>query len=699
MQNQVQINAQYWRQNVWQSPEVTLNMPEFPQALQQVRDMLERHMRNVLQQRAVENPLRALLFNQMSYNNYQNADWVAMITSAGLLMETLIFAQRAKVDDQLTVYVLDRTCNAFLVRLVDHNQNLANYMNSNEWNVFNQFRAERDQDVNTVTQYLRSKQQQFGYPQPQGGYQQHSYQQQQQMAAGSLGNSYGTNLRQPLQSDPLTARRTANLEAPVVTQMNTMEQAFQTAVVDSANRSMRADEFLAARGAPQNSSPIMESITLSPGKAPEYQRGGETIDFDNYFTASDQVRVEARREPETLKSEVISYEKPKEYKGYRIPMVEIDGRKWPVVYNTITHYVNERGELIMTNMRYEDHELTLSNIKEEPGLRTIPIFEEEPVEEQGTVERHWLHSSNQIDLDEPLLNIELDSAFQYTDFDCSAYQKKAIVKFVNLRTDAALLADAKEFYERFADFAVGSKQDNMVALWTQLKDMFNYSHAMARKLNARATKAVNHVISKVLNLDFESDSFIEDFPEIHDYLKTNYGELAATRFKQNLQPVHNALCCLLDYELGYTVIDRTAVTIQAANPSGIKWDQESCKFKNMSNEEISRIEAFKDEVQTTVGPIQDCAVQLVTNEYCALLPVEYEHLKLLLSNETAVILPSVTPELADFVNDLFEGIGGVNTRFVRVLLGTVDGVMLHVYPTPGVDVDNRPLYAIERVNA
>lgn len=712
--SQVQVSPQFWRNDPWHSPEVMLNMPEFPQQLLPAREGLERQLRELLQTRAGENPLRATLYNQLSANNYQTADWVSIVTSVGLLMEALIVVQRAPVDNTLTSYVLNRMCNSYLVRLVDQNPTLGNYMGPNEWHIFNQLRQDRTQDIALVESLAAQKaaQQQQQYQQPYGtmNYQQqqgYGYQQQQQqtlhnMAQGNMGAGLYGGLRQPVQHDPLSIRSGANLEpVAVVEPGNVMQQAFQSAVI-GASRTQTADQFLQTRGAPvtKPASPILETLSLKPTGEVVYQQGGETVEFNQFFTESDQRRIEAAGAYESQYAPEAQVEGPKEYKGLLIPVVDFEGIKRPIVYNKISDRVNEKGELIMTNMRYEDHELKRENIAEAPGLRVIPIFEEEAVPEpNATVARHWLYQNQSVELEEPLLNIELDSAFQYADFDNSAYTEQKIVKFINLRTDAAMLVDAKVFYEEYKDFAIGSVETSMVKLWNQLKGMGELSHAMARKIDERATKATNHVINNVLGLPFTIDSFLEDFPNIHDYLVSKYGEIHATRFKQNLQSIHNALCCLLTFDLGYTVIDRTAMTIQAVNASGLKWDRETNRFRPLTIEELERIESFKTDQQESMGPVQDFTVQLATNEYCVLLPVEFERLKLVVGNEPTVILPSVTPELADFVNEIYDEAGGTGNRFYRIVLGTVDGVLLHLFPTPGVDTDNRTLFAVERIKA
>lgn len=698
----IQLDGRYWRQNPYAGEEVLYQIPDFPQRFDNVRDPIERIARDQLQQGAQLNLLRTYLYNQMSYNNYANDNWFAMIASIGQLLEVDLVAYGVPVNDATIRDTVKRVIEMFLCGAYLREPQFQNWLSVQEKNALAPLLRERDQIIQAVeTFYARMSQPQ--YQQASYGNQNRQY---DQLAGqqGGWGNQGGYQQPQQRGGD-LGMRRTPSLE-PAPQSNPAMRDAYEIAanrlVENTYGRNGSMDvrrpggggsDLSRVTSKPKDQFGNVESLTISPTDGVTYQRGGDTVNFEDYFEARDPRQHQQPDAPMAVPNAGVSVSD-----SGRFAMIDVAGIPRPIVYNRFTHRITENGEIVM---QYENHELDKSLLVPEASVRTLPIYPNaQDIPENQTEARPdvaYLDDSKVLRLSEPLYNMELDTAFQSVVFTSSADIKNQVVHFVHMSTDSVLVGDRDQFFKEFADLCVGSQEYDITNILNLLERTEAYGYGLFRKLDRRATEAVNEVLSKQLGLKgLKIESFVEDFRELPAYLSSNpnYGPSWVSRLENALGTIHTAICCILTEEFANTVVDRNAVAICHTDPSGLLWNPETKMYRIPTREELDAISERKQAVEEEVG-ILDGLVQLVSTDYCVLVPTLLQNLGLKLEkNEATMIVPSVTPELADFVNGIVDSIGESHS-FRRILLGTPDGAVLQLHPTPGLDSDNRQLWAVE----
>ena len=700
----IQPNMQFWRQLPFEGQEVIYQLPEFPQQFNGLRDQLERQIRDELQRGCNVSIPRVMLYNQMSAGNYANQDWFLLVTSVGQLLEVDTTIYNLQLTHENVQAVIGRVVNVFLVRLFEHDPNVRNYMSQSELIAMGNLQRERNQILQAVETFYSRKNQ----PQPQVQYQPQQVQQNYNQLAGQGSWGQGSIYQQQVNHGPaeIPMRRTASLET-TNTQPNAMQNAYSQAVETVvAKQYPRADDFIKPR-IPGNSiydsvtsTPkqtqlpgVVESLTLRPDGSATYQNGGTDVGFDQFFTRPDEPAYDPRQPEEQMAvpDSVVMVD------GERRPMIDVCGIARPLVYKKYQHKITENGEIVM---EYKDHELDQSVLTEEPTLRTLPIYPNAAELETQTAEvpeiAH-LDGAKIQRLPEPLFNMELDTAFQYVDFVTGAHTNQNVVHFVNTTHDSVLLGDRDEFLERFKGLVVNTAEGDFSKLVQLIRDTESYSYALFRKLDRRATVATNEVLEKQLGLSFTITSFVEDFPDLPAYLNgPKYGPAWLTRFQNSLGTIHSAICCLLDSDLSEALLERSATITQRTVPAGLWWDPTNRIYTIPTTEQLETMAAEKQALEEEL-PLAGGLVQLLSTDYCVLVPVEYQKLGLALKpHEVAIVAPSVTPELADFINEAITG-AGESHSFRRILLGTPDGVVLQLHQTQGHDVDGRTLWAVEEI--
>ena len=159
----ISIDMTYYRQDPWQSPESFMNLPQYPQSANELRNRIERQLRAMLQGNALDNQLRAYLYHQMSANNYINNDWGALVTSAAQLMEAEVGRGTVLAETNFG-NILARAIQVYLVRAVERDPNLANTLSNEQYQTIQQLAVQRNLDVELVESFNAQRAGHIQYP-------------------------------------------------------------------------------------------------------------------------------------------------------------------------------------------------------------------------------------------------------------------------------------------------------------------------------------------------------------------------------------------------------------------------------------------------------------------------------------------------------------------------------------------------------
>ena len=683
-QTGVQIDTTFWRQDVWSTQEQYLQLPDYPQCLSDARDRLERQIRGFIQDGAVENQLRSYLYHQMSANNYLNADWGSLVSSAAQLLEAEIYGQGNAATENLMSNVLQRAIQGFIVRAVERDQQLANTLTQQQINTFGQLVAARNNDIAVVEHYAAQK---YGVVQPQAG----------------VPNTRTDFLRNQVnQALPIHAPATRAPAGAAVSLSSSFHDVLERAAqidapVQQPQRQQQISQprdngsvFGTVRNLTQSIQPqatdnrqVIEEVHLSPHHGYVHQRGGEDIRFEDYMTPSDDV---------PMTTPLVNADIHRNRRGVAFSVLDVEGIPMPLVYSPYQCAVNEEtGALV----RYEDHELNTANILPEKGLPVIPVYTHpEDQREDEPVQQTWLAEDKREVMTEPVVGMERDTAFSFVGFRENAWHTKAIHEFVRLNVDSVMLADPQEIHERFAGLFMTTPETDLSELWRRVQQLPSYSMALYKKINRRATVAVNEILNKRLGIPTRIDSYSEDWAELMASLQTRGGDALVRRFAGMVHLAHSSICCLAGESVHRSLLKHNTCYNALSKQVGLVWDGDRSSYVLPTTAMRDANQRYRSEIESELGLI-DGIVMLVDQEYCCLLPVEFDCLGLAISDEPTVVYPSATPEFCKLLQGVVSRAGGFDSLFRRIVVGTIDGVMLQVHPTPGEDTDGNQLYSVE----
>ena len=691
-QTGVRLDTTFWRQDPWQSQEQFMQLPNYPAATNDLRNRVERQLRMMIQSNAADNQLRAYLYHQMSHNNWLNNDWGALVTSAGQLIEAEVNGRGVSLSEQNMANILTRALQVYLVRAVERDGNLAATLTQEQMHSVQQLMHQRNIDVELVEAFNRQR---SGHmmSQPMPGYGMQNGQPLRQ-------NSFMMNqVNTPQQAPNYNVGGYGQQQQPVV---GNSRRSFDDIVNGATDQSMHHTQP-APTARQQNSGvfgnlrvtnpeevseraegrgpQVLEEVHLSPHHGYVHQKGGDDVRFDDYF-----VRSEENNMPEVVQTE-----------GDELPnfaMIDLHGKAYPLAFCAYRHHITENGGI----MNYADHELVYTNIPPEESLPILPVYtKEEDATGVEKVEQQWLVESRFDMLKSPLVGLSLDTAFAAVAFRENSYFTGTVCEFIVTNTDAVLVQDLPTFKKIYGGLFEDNPEVDLKKLWDAVKDLEAYSQPLFRKIDRAATAACNVILGKTLGLDTRIGSYASDWMDLLKYLVDNYGKAQHDRFVDQMYRVHSAICCLAGDNVHAALLKHNPLFSSLDRQPDLLWNSETDNFRAANEKERDALHRFLTEVEGPLG-FKQSFVQLVQHSYCCLVPVLFESLALELpEGELAVVYPSILPELAQFLNNLVDHAGGFDGIFGRIVIGTVDGVLLEIYPLPGTDEQGNTLIAIGRV--
>lgn len=336
----ISIDMTYYRQDPWQSPESFMNLPQYPQSANELRNRIERQLRAMLQGNALDNQLRAYLYHQMSANNYINNDWGALVTSAAQLMEAEVGRGTVLAETNFG-NILARAIQVYLVRAVERDPNLANTLSNEQYQTIQQLAVQRNLDVELVESFNAQRAGHIQYPQQQNVYGANNLNRQNNFVMNQV-NSPRQNIgglsRPPVQQAAPVANRTRSFEDIIASaneteQVQHSRQAPSSRPTDVFNNLRNTNPEEVSARAEGRSSPVLEEVHLSPQNGYHHQRGGEDVRFEDYF-----VRSEENTMPDVVENSSDA--------APNFATIMIDQRPISVAYNFYRHFVNENGGIM-----------------------------------------------------------------------------------------------------------------------------------------------------------------------------------------------------------------------------------------------------------------------------------------------------------------------------------------------------------------
>lgn len=684
----ISIDMTYYRQDPWQAPESFMNLPQYPQSANELRNRIERQLRALLQGNAVDNQLRAYLYHQMSANNYVNHDWGALVTSSAQLMEAEVGRGTVLTETNFG-NILARAIQVYLVRAVERDPNLANTLSNEQYQTIQQLAVQRNLDVELVESFNAQRAghiqqpQQSAYPGAGNLNRQNNFMMNQ---VNTTRAPIGGLSRPPVQQAAPVANRTRSFEdiiasasEPEPVQYGHQQQPSSRPNDVFNNLRNTNPEEVSAR-AEGKSSPVLEEVHLSPQAGYHHQRGGEDVRFEDYFVRSE----------ETTMPDVV------DNTGDTAPnfaTIMIDQRPISVAYNFYRHFVNENGGI----MKYEDHELRYQNIAPVEGNPILPVYKEPEFEGTGElVQQEWLTDATFELLNSPLVGMNLDTAMASVTFRENVAFNRKVSEFIVTSTDAVLINDMAQFKELFGGLYQDSSETNLHTLWNLVRDLEGYSQPLYRKLNRAATDACNINLEMILGLTMKIDSYSDDWMELLEHLLKEHGQAQHDRFVAQMYRVHAAICSLAGEKVHYAMLKHNSLFDSLSRQVDLIWDPENDAFRNANEKEREALLRFLTEIEGPLG-FKDTMVQIVKHDYCCLVPVVYDQLGLELDDGMNVVYPSVLPELTTFLRTFVEHAGGFDGVYSRIIVGTIDGVLMEVLPLPGVDDHNQALLGLVEI--
>lgn len=683
----ISIDMTYYRQDPWQAPESFMNLPQYPQSVNELRNRIERQLRAMLQGNALDNQLRAYLYHQMCANNYINNDWGALVTSSAQLMEAEVGRGTVLTETNFG-NILARAIQVYLVRAVERDPNLANTLSNEQYQTIQQLAVQRNLDVELVESFNAQRAGHLQYPQQQNVYGANNLNRQNNFVMNQVNTTrqpIGGLTRPPVQQAAPVANRTRSFE-DIIASANETEQVQHSRQMPSSrptdvfnNLRNTNPEEVSAR-AEGRSSPVLEEVHLSPHSGYHHQLGGEDVRFDDYFVRSE----------ETPMPDVV------ENSGDTAPnfaTIMIDQRPISVAYNFYRHFVNETGGI----MKYEDHELRYQNIAPVEGNPILPVYKEPEFEGTGElVQQEWLTDATFELLNSPLVGMNLDTAMAAVTFRENVAFNRKVSEFIVSSTDAVLINDMAQFKELFGGLYQDSPETNLHTLWNLVRDLEGYSQPLYRKLNRAATEACNVNLGKILGLTMRIDSYADDWMDLLDHLLKTHGQAQHDRFVAQMYRVHAAICSLAGEKVHYAMLKHNSLFDSLSRQVDLIWDPENDTFRTANEKEREALLRFLTEIEGPLG-FKDTMVQIVKHDYCCLVPVVFDQLGLELDDGMNVVYPSVLPELTTFLRTFVEHAGGFDGLYSRIIVGTIDGVLMEVLPLPGVDDHNQALLGLVEI--
>lgn len=661
------IDQQLWRDDPWRTHEQLFDLG-IPQHMVQFQDYIERSLRAELQAQAHRSPLRTFLYNQMSYNNYQNDDWFSMVTSCSEVADMYMGAQRMPVDRAVPAAV-DRMIR---IRIA---LNVQRYPALTSWMTQEQLRDSQvmAQDAQVLSQEIDAYLGVYNAPQP-------HYQAPHYQAPHYQAPAYGGPAARVAAGQPHPNVRPA---APTIGRSPQRSQV--TSVASTAlGRQAPAQSRPAAgvgRRPPQTVSSMVSMSPVAPAPEVEvYQEGADS--FFSMVPVADTQQV--RPHQTTIKTTPVT-----------IDAVAEPENKEPVVEDTIELQTNPLPPLAYfyedMEMKIEDHALFERKPKPQNVVRGLPVYEMREENESIVVEQDWLDTTTvrQYGL---IHSTDFDSAADLVTFASAAIADSVVAEFPMVLSTPFFVESPELLLEKCKVLTTQLQNaPSTVEVMEALKFAETVSWRLARDLDRRLTEATNFFLRVRLGLDpeFNIDSFREDIEDLVPVIREQYGTIVHEAFKKGIPQILMSVRGLtvdgpeefVQHNLRKILepIDKSFVV--AGDPVRIELGE------------------LPEQVEPLANLLQDVhqnIVTMVSCQYLAVLPMTLEDTGLVIGvgeRRLAGENPS-TQEFSDFLDDV-----DARARLAQPLLHatyvqTCDGALLRFAPNElGFD----KLYAVERV--
>lgn len=648
-----QADYTFYRQDPNVSNEVLLHIPEFPPRLAGQREALERFARNVVQQGHNRNAMRMFVYNQMSAQNWQNNDWIALVKNLGMLLEFLIFDQNKQGNSQLVGEAVEIVVKFMMLRAAEQYPELLKYIDQtlyNELTTIQQTREKLRALMNQVSsqQPMNQNQQllQIGNTANWGGaQQQHSA--PLQSSTGGLGG--GTSSRISISDFAAPARNTAGLSI-------------------------------------ETPGGILESWDADPNERFAKVGGGHT-EFAGFFRETEEVRITPKWEEAppaaTQAPQEVDYRQEIINKfGALFPMMTVGDKDYPLVYDRHRYQLTEKGTL----MKQEDHVIEQMEIPTPaPSATAVPTYKaiDSAAPESNINTRVGFLKATVDDglilLPDSIVGLEIDTAAGLVNYRTNAYIDQKVVEFSSITVDAVFVPDVAEFKKEFAGLLVDSPETDITKLMELVKASGQTADSIFRKLNRRVTRAINRIMTENMGLEATITDGASDFMELPAWINKKKGSAYLAAFNDCVMGVVNAAACVTDGLLDDTVREYNMAKFLVNQGSGLKYDGANYVVRAIEGEEL---EASDTEVRASCAAAcltPDSFIQLIYRDYVSLLPVEFANLGIdLADNEVNVVHYSAHPELNTYLKEFYRRAGGDSSRFDNLYITTIDGALLRL---------------------
>lgn len=666
------IDQQLWRDDPWRTHEQMFDLG-ISQHMVQYQDYIERALRAELQAQAHRSPLRTFLYNQMSYNNYQNDDWFSMVTSCSEVADMYMGAQRMPVDRAVPAAV-DRMIRIRIALNVQRYQALTQWMTQDQLRDSQMMAQDAQVLSREIDAYLGV------YNAPQQSYHAPHYQAPSYQVPSYQAPAYGGPAARVAAGQPHPNVRPA---APAIGRSPQRSQV--TSVASTAlGRQAPAQSRPAAGVGRRPPQTVSSMVSMSPvASAPEvevYQEGADS--FFSMVPVADTQQV--RPHQTTIKTTPVT-----------VDHVAEPEHKEPVVEDTIELQTNPLPPLAYfyedMEMKIEDHALFERKPKPQNVVRGLPVYELREENESIVVEQDWLDTTTvrQYGL---IHSTDFDSAADLVTFASAAIADSVVAEFPMVLSTPFFVESPELVLEKCRVLTTQLLNAPSTAeVLDALKFAETVSWRLARDLDRRLTEATNFFLRVRLGLDpeFNIDSFREDIEDLVPAVRDQYGAIVHEAFKKGIPQILMSVRGLTVNGPEEFVQHNLRKILEPIDKSfAVEGDPVRIVLTDLP-EQVEPLANLLQDVHQNI-------VTMVSCQYLAVLPMTLEDTGLVIGvgeRRLAGENPS-TQEFSDFLDDV-----DARARLAQPLLHatyvqTCDGALLRFAPNElGFD----KLYAVERV--
>jgi hypothetical protein len=198
---------------------------------------------------------------------------------------------------------------------------------------------------------------------------------------------------------------------------------------------------------------------------------------------------------------------------------------------------------------------------------------------------------------------------------------------------------------------IGSEVCSMRELHRQLQEAMQYNQRLYYTLNRLATRVLNETLTTGLGIRLTVDDFTGDWPEVPDYIRSNYSELYDA-FIESQRTMYKRIAILADSALESHYLRFTAGSLEQLTNSGILVKDHTVVLQDSKSQTAIRKEQLSDDHRKQ---IIDNTVVMLNTHYVSLLPLSSDDLDIDLGGEEpAIITRAVTSALHGYIEALYK---------------------------------------------